>query len=168
MMPIHGPRCHSCGVGRMASAKERRLPTVLVVIGFLVLVPSILGFLFFGLGTAAAFLPGNEAREAGHRETLKLEAVETLVELGIPRRSAAEILENSEEPLPAETSRAAAAAVAAARHEYQVALAKRTVMTGMGFVAAFVCLFGVLIGWLLTRRKDVLCCGHCRATIAGL
>ncbi len=59
------------------------------------------------------------------------------------------------------------AAVESIRTDYQVAVARRVAMTGAGFVAAFLCLFGAFVGWLLIRKKQVLRCGHCGSTIAG-
>lgn len=151
----------------MRSAKVRRMPAVLVVLGFLMLVPSILGFLYFGLGSAAVFLPGNAEREADRRTEMRSKAVESLVQEGMERAEAETFLDGREMVVPPGAGGRLASASESTWHAYKIGLAKRTVRTGVGFVVAFACLGGIIIGWLFIRKKSVMRCGQCGAMIAG-
>lgn len=151
----------------MVSAMVRRMPAVVVVIGFLILVPSLLGFLFFGLGAVAGLMTPNQVREEARRQALAAEAVEAIIATGVSRPDAERCIEDAAGPMPPGVRDPLKPAVALIRTDYQVALAKRAVRTGAGFVMAFLFLFGAFIGWLLIRKKQVLRCGHCGATIAG-
>jgi hypothetical protein len=165
-----GVRCKTCDVGVMQSDKQYRMSTPVVAIGYILLVPSILGILvaLMMLITTASSTPGIKA-------PAKDAASKTLHQAGVPESIVQKVIA-SEQLSDAERARLIqnptwTRPVEAA--QLSIRASEVGVSAGTGIVGVFSILFGVasfvfgLLGWLLVMRKKVLQCNTCGAVVAA-
>lgn len=161
------PACRVCGQGTLQKRKKYRMSGPVVVIGFLLLIPSVLGMLFGGLMLVST---GVGAAEVGSQSSS--EAKQALISAGLSEPTAEKALNNklsaTEESALSETQRKAVS-------EAKLQSAAGTIGVGAAAaVGAGVALFfiavsfvGGLLGWLLVMKKKVLQCMSCEATVAA-
>ncbi len=162
-------QCHVCGQGQLFGAKIHRLSGPAVVIGYILLIPSILGILA-SLGFLALSWVG-----AASMATNKLSSaeIEHLKAAGVPQALEAKL----ESGTPASQSEMSTltydqrAAVESANAQLAVAVAgsgcAAACGTGMASIGAVLSFVGGLVGWLLIMKKRVLQCNSCGATVAA-
>lgn len=167
-MTISNVSCQVCGQGVLKKKTKFRMSGPVVVIGFLLLVPSILGMLF---GILIMFATGGVADES--KTGLETRVREELQTAGISGQIAEKVVsgkhitESDRASLTTEQS----VALNDAKLTYgagKVGAGAGTFLAG-GLAVAIVIfsLIGGLIGWLLVMRKKVLQCGSCRAIVAA-
>lgn len=161
-----GLRCKTCDVGLLRLEKRYRMSTPVVAIGYILLVPSILGIIFsllvvfmMGLGasgvrSARRNIAATNLRQAGVAEPIVQKVItsqqitaEDDVTLTLAQKDAVEKAESS---ITAQETSVGAATVLGG---------------GLGIflaVAFFIC---GLLGWLLVMKKKVLFCPNCSAVV---
>ena len=164
------PLCQVCYRGTLAKKKKYRMSTPVVIIGYLLLTPSVLCmlasfFLFLRFGASIGSVSA-AVEYAVRREMLAASVPVDIMEAVMSTRSVAL------EALPALTE-AQQSAVRNAQTSLSMsvssnAASNETLLTGGLLLAAFVFAFvGGLAGWLLIMEKQVLECDHCGAVIAA-
>lgn len=169
-LPMSGVPCQICGQGIMTRKRVFRMSTPVVVIGFVLLVPSILGILFGGLMFAAAMVGSSETKASDLEISM---ARMRLITNGVPN----DIIEDvavEKQIGELRLSRLTLAQRSAVREaELKIKSSKlgsgAATACGVGFsfmmiIGAFV---GGLLGWLLIMRKSVLQCSRCGAVVAA-
>ena len=160
--------CATCGRGGLVRKKKYRLSGPSIVIGYILLIPSIIGmlvsFLMF-IGTGIAATDAKKSLENRNKTTLEQARVPSQI---VQKVIGLETVEQSElASLSSEQRRAVTHA--------QASMSGGTAGTAIGGVFAggvSVCtgvaffIFG-LLGWLLVMRKWVLQCDQCGATVAA-
>ncbi|TWU39981.1 hypothetical protein Q31b_32970 [Novipirellula aureliae] len=159
--------CKTCDGGTMYATKMHRLSGPAVFIGYLILIPSVLGVLL-GMGIGVLGVIGSAAVPSASKAV----ATETLTESGIDANLAERIVSlqiSVDDPEIESLSDELQVIVTKARRE----VISGTAATGVGFVAfgggaicfSVFCFMNGLIGWLLTMKKKVLQCSACRAIV---
>lgn len=165
MEPI---RCRVCDQGVLSTQKVYRLSGPAVTIGYILLIPSLLGILL-----SVAFLVLSWVGAASVTHELSSYALEELEQSGVPatiqsRLKAGTPATEAEiaalTPEQQNAVRSANSSLAASQAGSGCAAACGTGMAAIGAVTSFV--FG-LIGWLLIMKKRVLRCNQCGATVAA-
>ena len=160
------PNCHVCKEGDRKRKKKYRMSAPVVLIGYILLVPCVIGMLLGFL-----LLLGTGASSADFSQTTRNEIRAQLVESRIPdglidQLLSGDTISESERQMLTSAQRTR---FEDARLNYlasQAGSGAATVLAG-GFslfmiVSAFV---GGLLGWLLIMKKKVLQCGNCGAVV---
>lgn len=141
---------------------------IVVFIGYLFLVPSMIGVVI-GLATAVGSGAVGESQKA---EMLR-EETQALMAMGVPQASA-EVIANPDADASAAINSLHEALRSDVVYKRQLILAGETgtqIGVGLGAMAgigiALSSLVGGLIGWLLIMKKMVLMCTDCGATVAA-
>lgn len=188
--------CATCQTGQLTPKRVHRMSGPAVLIGYLILIPSILGILGGGGctllmgGAGAAAMNESSARHAENRSKSEREFAESeMVEANVPdamiaRVLAGETIESDERAtLGFRTSMAVETAAARLatpdRNEYLDDLelissaegAGVALGAGMGMTAGVIVMIGSLmsglLGFLLVMKKRVLQCRSCDAVVAA-
>jgi len=160
------PLCRTCGQGTLVKRTNFRMSTPVVVIGFLLLIPSVLGMLF---GVFMLFVTGVASKQTSASGESKIRA--QLVAQNIPDPIINEVV--SGRPVSPNELESLTSQQQSAVHEAESSRLGQTVGGGAatviagGFsifviIASFV---GGLLGWLLIMRKRVLQCARCGAVV---
>ncbi len=160
--------CNTCGTGELKRKKKYRMSPVVVLIGYIILLPSILGMAIGGLTLAAT---GEVTVEA--IEETRVDAENRLQRAGIPPALITKVVD----------SQAITAADRAGLSQEQLRILDEVDLqvvasnagTGIGAAMAggfsvFLILssfVGGLLGWLLVMKKKVLQCTSCQAVVAA-
>ena len=160
--------CKTCEVGRLKKRRRYRMSGVVVAIGYIMLLPSLLGMTLatMGLvatGTATQEVAGSLQREIGN----KLEAVGVDASI-IDRVVEGGTVGSTEQAALSDSQRSAI-------REARLSLAAGNAGAGLGALvtgsaAVFVGVFSLvsgLLGWLLVMKKKVLQCNACGAVISA-
>ena len=139
-----------------------------ILIGYIFLIPSILGMLF---GILMLFITGSVASETSSE--IKNEVKEQLISAGIPQEisekvTAYEPLTEQENASLTEEQKQFLADAKLSYSAGQVGAGAGTAMVGGFSIFVIVSsLVGGLIGWLLVMKKKVLQCMSCNAVVAA-
>jgi hypothetical protein len=161
-------RCKTCDVGTLERKKKYRLSGIVVAIGYILLIPSVLGMLFsifllFATGKAATDTTSGisdsakkQLREAGISEPIvqKVVSSQTLTDTekaGLTREQSITI-ESIQSSITAGSIGAGAGTAIAG---------------GVSVFLFVVSLVGGLLGWLLIMKKRILQCNNCGAVTAA-
>lgn len=161
------PTCQVCGQGELKKKKKYRMSGPVILIGYIILIPSILGMLS---GVFLVFATGDAASDTA--ESLKIDARQQLATADIP----AEVIEKviSREPL-SETdhnllSDEQSRAISDVRRSYSAGQlgtgAGAVIFGGFGLFVIIASFVGGLLGWLLVMKKGVLQCNRCKVVVA--
>ena len=165
----HNPTCNVCGLGELQNVKKYRLSGPAVVIGYILLVPSILGILIGGLLLILGSFATSETSSG-----ISSEITETLTSAYVPEHIIQKVV-NDEELTSNEVERLKMT------FKYDVVkdaqLSRDAGMIGVGIGAtlmggvSIVLIVGSfvagLIGWILIMKKRVLQCSSCKMTVAA-
>lgn len=156
--------CQTCNQGTMKPRKRYRMSTPVVVIGYIFLIPSILGML---IGAVTMFASGSVGEEmTRENETTYVRELEqagfTPEQITAARANTIEVDTLTDEQYQAYND--ASLQLSGASLGTSAGTAIGGVM-GLGMVIFFFC--AGLIGYLLIMRKKVLQCTTCEATIAA-
>lgn len=160
------PNCNICKEGTLKRRKKYRMSAPVVLIGYILLIPCVIGMLFGFL-----LLLGTGASSADISQSSQNEVLAQLTEAGIAEGLIQQVLtgdvisEGEKQALtPGQRT-----TLEDAQLNYSASLAGSgavTVLAGgfslMIIVSAFV---GGLLGWLLIMKKKVLQCGNCGAVV---
>lgn len=162
------PICRICNSGALQPKKVFRLSGPAVVIGYLLLIPSIIGILAGIGGVISASSVGS-----GIGDAFKNEHRARLLEAGIPIDIAEKAIEDR--PL-SETDRSVLTGVQIATIDGTARQIKggqagagvaSFAIGGIALGVAVASLIGGLIGWLLVMKKRVLKCSYCGAVVSA-
>lgn len=160
--------CRVCDQGQLYQAKVYRLSGPAVTIGYILLIPSLLG-IFLSL----AFLIASWVGAISTATKLSPATIESLNSAGVPTDIEHRLEEGHPIPqsdmvklTPKQRSAVelANAELAASVAGSGCAAACGTGLAGIGVVLSFV---GGLVGWILVMKKRVLQCNRCGATVAA-
>jgi len=161
---IH-PLCRTCGQGALVPRKTFRMSGPVVVIGFILLIPSVLGMLFgiltlVGIGMAQSETPGMDPET---RTRLQAQQVPEPV---ITQVAASKPIDEAQltalTPQQRTAVRDAQSSVSAGKDRWRAA----GVVAGGLFIFIIVMSFvSGLLGWLLVMRKRVFQCTRCGAVV---
>jgi hypothetical protein len=160
--------CKVCDAGRLFPQKVHRMSGPAVTIGYILLIPSLIGLLvsfgFLILSWTAAAQVATTINETTARELRGANVPEEFIR----QLKEGKVVSQSElSALTTEKRRAVEAAnlqIAGSLAGAGCAGACGTGLAGVGAVISFV---GGLVGWLLVMKKRVLTCNACGATIAA-
>lgn len=160
--------CQTCGQGALVKRKVYRMSSPVVVIGYLLLIPSILGILFGGLMLVTTVVAGGTSANSSEKEIRN-----ELVAQAVPEQIIREVLSGKTIPVGENSSLTLRQQLAVKNAASEVT--GGAIGTGAGLllggafsfgIAIFSFVFG-LLGWLLIMRKKVLQCTHCQAVVAA-
>jgi hypothetical protein len=160
-------KCKTCDAGTLQPRKKYRMSGIVVFIGYILLIPSIMGILFGVIGLFGA----GSAGSAG-MQTARAVADSSLRTAQVPAPVIAKLVQFK--PLTATDTASLPASQRRAVRNASLSFSASTAGTGIGtgLVAGFSMfmivgsLVGGLLGWLLIMKKRVLQCDRCGAVIA--
>lgn len=164
--------CKTCDDGTMTTKKKYRMSGVVVVIGYLFLIPSLIGIVIGAVTIGASAVVVSEADEPGSfrlSETAKYDLKAALI--ADETIAGLEALERFDEAQISTLTPEQQSAFAMAQLE--VGAHRAGTAVGAGFIGAsgiFIIvssLMSGLIGWLLVMKKKVLQCGSCGSVLAA-
>lgn len=160
--------CKTCEVGQLKKRKRYRMSGVVVLIGYILLIPSLLGIAaatmgVVATGAATGQVAGTLEREA--RGKLRTAGVPPTVVEGIvaqhviPRAELNQLTEPQRQAVQQAKLELAAGKVGAG--------AGAVLAGGASLLFGVLSLVGGLLGWLLVMKKAVLQCNTCGAVVAA-
>ena len=161
-------RCKTCDTGTLVRRQKYRMSGVVVLIGYILVIPSILGILVGVIGLVGSGTAGTNSNQASrNRVESELRAA------NVPAAVIAKVKDHRNTLAASDTARLTGTQRAAIRSA-SLTLAASDVGTtiGAGIAAGFsifimiASLVGGLLGWLLIMKKSVLQCDNCGATVA--
>ena len=165
------PRCATCGVGRLAKLRVYRMSTPVVVIGYILLVPSILGIIA-SFAITVLLIVGTASGATGSAFLATQENREMLERAGVPKTTVDTVLAGkllSKEQLQALTPKQneAISTVYQTPGGYLSAgvLCCGSLGVAGGISSMITSFVGGLIGWLLVMKQTVLRCQRCGVSL---
>ena len=165
---MNTPTCPTCQKGLLALKKKYRMSTPVVIIGWLLLIPSFLGMLMgllglFATGSAATTTSTSIEKDARTRlEAAKLPAPIT------DRIIAGQAITAEEKSGLTDSQRSAVSAAVLSLNAQKAGAGIATAAVGGLSIGIIVMSFvGGLLGWLLVMKKKVLQCPLCAAVVAA-
>jgi hypothetical protein len=161
-------RCKTCDTGELLRKKKYRMSGIVVFIGYVLLMPSVLGML---IGAITLFATGSGTGAA--LDSIRSEAQEKLENARVPPTITTRVLEPqllteadlaSLTPTQRETIDDIAREIAARRIGAGIGAAT---IGGASLLIFVMSLVGGLLGWLLVMKKKVLQCTSCGAVTAA-
>jgi len=166
---MDGIKCKTCDNGTLIRRRRYRMSGIVVLIGYILVIPSILGILFGVIGVVGSGSAGSSGMQATRtRVTTALRAA------NVPAAVIDKLNTNYNGLAVADTSRLTGRQRAAIRDASLTLVASDAgTAVGAGLLAGFSIfimigsLVGGLLGWLLIMKKNVLQCDRCGATVAA-
>ena len=162
------PVCKVCDQGVLKKKKKYRMSVPVVLIGYVFLIPSIIGML---IGMIGIIVTGSATSETS--KSIKQEVRRQLTEAKVPSSIVEKVI-NHETVTPMEKqnlSEKQRRALDSARLTYSAgtvgAGAGAAIAGGFSIVVLISSLVGGLLGWLLTMKKKVLPCTHYGAVVSA-
>jgi len=160
--------CKTCETGHLAKRKKYRMSGVVVLIGYILLVPSLLGIAGATMGVVATGSATTQVTDSMQRE-----AQEKLRSAGVSAKLVEKVA-NHETVIAEELGQLTDAQRRVVR-QVELELSAKTVGAGAGvalaggasFLLGVLSLVGGLLGWLLVMKKTVLQCNSCGAVVAA-
>lgn len=165
---MNNPTCPTCQKGQLALQKKYRMSTPVVIIGWLLLIPSFLGMLFgllglFATGTAATST--SASLDKGIRT--HLEAANLPAEITNKIIAGRTVTEDEKTSLSASQKNAISSAQLSLSAGKVGAGAGTAIAGGLSLGLIIMSFIGGLLGWLLVMKKKVLQCPLCAAVVAA-
>ena len=161
-------QCKVCEAGQLVKKRVFRMSGVVVTIGFILLIPSILGILF-GLLLMIGAVGAGGSMMAVTRE----EVDNRMASSGVPTVIRTKV-KNSESLTQEEMQTLTQAQRTLVTEAESEIMASRmgagiggTFMFGFAVIMIVLSFVGGLLGWLLVMRKNVLQCNQCGAVTAA-
>jgi hypothetical protein len=163
---MNSPTCRTCNAGTLINKKVFRMSGTVVVIGYIFLIPSLIGLLVAG---GLFFATGSATKETSKK--LKDEVAADLNQAGVLQGVITKITDLKEVP-SADLSSLNEKQKDAVRSG-QAKMAGGAIGVGIGaglaggtsLCVGFLSLVGALLGWLLVMKKRVLKCNQCGAVV---
>jgi hypothetical protein len=159
-----GLTCRTCGQGALARRKVYRMSGPVVAIGYILLIPSVLGMLIGLLGLFSTCTSSSMTFEK-----IEKEARANLEAKAVPEAIIAKVVAG--QPVAGEDLSALASEQRAAVQSAQMTIsaskigAGTAIAGGVSFGIIVMAFVGGLLGWLLVMKKAVLQCTSCGAII---
>lgn len=161
-------KCKTCDVGTMVRQKKYRMSGIVVAIGYILVIPSVLGMLFGVVGLIGSGMAGS-----GGMQGSRTRAQSDLRAANVPAAVIAKLTTNHQALVASDTAHLPSRQRAAIR-EVSLTLAASDAGTavGAGLAAGFsifviiASLVSGLLGYLLIMKKSVLQCDRCGAVVA--
>lgn len=178
--PMRGIVCQTCGSGTMVTRKKHRLSGPAVVIGYIFLIPSLLGILICGIMAVVLFAGGAATASTIANGEVKKQTdaaiKRDLAAAGVPTGIASAVI--AETPVSSSQQLSMSPDQRNAVNQAQARLAGEKIAVGLAATGgtlgatAFICVgfaffVGGLLGWILIMKKKVLQCTHCQAVVAA-
>lgn len=160
--------CKTCESGSLEKRKRYRMSGVVVLIGYILLIPSLLGIAVATMGVAAT---GSASEEV--ESSMKQDARQELGAAAIPTRITQQVIERGSVPQADLSQLTEAQRRTVERVELQLSAgtagagAGVLLAGGASFLFGVLSLIGGLLGWLLVMKKAVLQCNACGAVVAA-
>lgn len=161
-------KCKTCDVGYVLPKKKYRMSAPVVLIGWIILIPCLLGMV---IGVSVMF--GSPTAAASALEQARAEAKRELEAGRVPSSIVQRVLDHdvvttAEKSLLEPGQRDAVESVTAKLSGSAIGAGAGGAIGGIaGFGVAVMSFVGGLLGWLLTMKKRVLQCNNCEAVIAA-
>ncbi len=160
--------CQTCGQGALVKRKKYRMSVPVVLIGYILLVPCVIGMLFGVMLLFASGSAGTAVSSAADKETRRL-----LEAQAIPESIIQKVV--SFKPITTGDRSTLSASQKSLVDEATLTLSAGKIGAGAGAVIGgglsifliISCFVGGLLGWLLVMKKQVLQCNQCSATVAA-
>ena len=169
-------KCKTCEVGALRKIRKYRMSGIVVLIGYILLIPSVIGVLFSALGfiRMVTLVPAAVTRPISIGQS----SAEVRKVLGEPT----EVFDGNAKseffwyygPKTRQTSYSfrddKLAQIYSPSDRSQTTTtttAASTIASGIFIFFGVVSLVGGLLGWLLVMKKDILQCSHCGAAVAA-
>lgn len=160
------PLCRTCGEGALVKRTTFRMSGPVVVIGFILLIPSILGMLFGVLMFVLGGIGMKAASQSGDYEVRTNLVAHHIPDSIITNVVAGKIATPGQlAPLTYEQRAAVQEAQSSVSAQKIGTGMATTVLGGFSIFVIVVSFVGGLLGWLLVMRKRVLECASCGAVI---
>ena len=160
--------CQTCGHGDLVKRKKYRMSIPVVLIGYILLIPCVLGMLFGLLMLFASGSAGTAVSAAADREVrtrLEAQAIpKPIIEKVIEMKT---ITEDDNSTLSPEQKSLINDATLSLSAGKVGAGAGAVIGGGISIFLIISCFVGGLLGWLLIMKKKVLQCNHCSAVVAA-
>ena len=161
-------KCKTCDSGTLVRRKKYRMSGVVVLIGYILVIASIIGILVGVIGIVGSGSAGTSSKQASRtRVESELRAA------NVPVTVIAKLKDNRNTLGVSDTARLNGTQRAAIRSaSLTLAASDAGTTIGVGIAAGFsvfvvvASLVGGLLGWLLIMKKSVLQCDNCGATVA--
>ncbi|PYP50678.1 MAG: hypothetical protein DMD45_10270 [Gemmatimonadetes bacterium] len=162
-------KCKTCDRGTLVKRKKYRMSGIVVLIGYILVIPSVLGIL---IGVAGIVGSGSAGTSSNQASRTRVEA--DLRAASVPSAVIAKVTKNPARSIAVSDTAALNGMQRAAIRSASLSLAASDVGTtvGVGLFAGFsifvviASLVGGLLGYLLIMKKSVLQCDTCGATVA--
>jgi hypothetical protein len=160
--------CKTCDAGELKKRKKYRMSGIVVFIGYILLIPSIIGMAGSALGIAATGSATEQTASAMQREArTKLRAAD--ITAAIAERVA------TQQVVAAGDMNGLSDVQRQAIQDTRLEMAAGTLGVGAGaalfggasLMLGVMSLVGGLLGWLLVMKKAVLQCNSCGAVVAA-
>jgi hypothetical protein len=162
---MNGVRCKTCDQGVLVLQKVHRLSGPSVTIGYILLIPSLLGIAF----SIVFFVISMAGAASVAQEKISATTLQRLHDTNVPAGIVA-TLEAGKKPSDADKAGLTpdqSAAVSTAETEVQSRTGAAGCLgacgTGMAATIGVLSFIGGLLGWLLVMKKRVLVCSACSA-----
>ncbi|MGE0713363.1 MAG: hypothetical protein AB7N76_35830 [Planctomycetota bacterium] len=165
---MKGITCKTCDAGTMQPTKKYRMSGAVVLIGYILLIPSVLGMAFAAMLFFATGKAGGETFAK-----IKADARAALEAKGVPAAIVARVVENQpltpqeKEALPADQRREVDTQILSIAGGMTGAGAGTVLAGGSSICMGISAFVGGLLGWLLVMKKKVLQCMSCGAVVAA-
>ena len=162
-------KCKTCDRGTLVKRKKYRMSGIVVLIGYILVIPSIIGILF---GVAGIIGSGSAGTSSSQASRTRVQA--DLQAASVPSTVIAKVVRTPARSLAVSDTAPLNGMQRAAVRSASLSLAASEVGTtvGVGLVAGFsifvviASLVGGLLGYLLIMKKSVLQCDACGAIVA--
>jgi len=160
------PQCQICGQGILKKRKKFRLSTPIVIIGYVILIPSIFCLLLSLFLLLTVGVGGSQTNENINSE------VKTMLEdANIPQPLIEKFMDHKQ--LTAQEEKGLSKQQLKTFHDAKSKYLSGKLVNGVAIgvvgigsvIMLIVSCFGGLIGWILTMRKKVLQCNACEAVV---
>ena len=160
--------CPTCGQGALVKRKKYRMSVPVVLIGYILLVPCVIGMLIGVLllsdsgsdSAAASAAAEREARTRLEAQRIPERIIKKVVALDSITSDDRSTLTREQKSVVDEAELSISAGKFGARSEAVIG-------GGLSIFLIIACFVGGLLGWLLIMRKRVLQCNKCSAVVAA-
>jgi len=160
--------CHTCGQGSLMKRKKYRMSGPVVLIGYIMLIPSVIGMLIGVLLLFASGSASTAVSSAADKETRTRLVAQAIPEPIIEKVVSSQTITTDDRSTLTPAQRSVVDDATLSLSVGKVGAGAGAVIGGGLSILLIICCFvGGLLGWLLIMKKKVLQCTHCSAIVAA-